>query len=159
MAQLATLFTLWVEMSKSTQKSKIDRTGDRFELTRGSHARETAEDYVEAIARLIEEKGTCRGVDLAKLFQVTQVTVSKTLSRLQSEGLVDYEPYGPISLTKSGATMASYARVRLEVVLEFLRSIGVSEEIAQVDAEGIEHHVSPETLEAFRTIARRKGTC
>jgi DtxR family manganese transport transcriptional regulator len=142
-------------MSKSTQKSKSDRTGERFQLTRGSHARETAEDYVEAVARLIEEKGICRGVDLAKLFQVTQVTVSKTLARLQLEKLVDFEPYGPISLTESGAKMAGYARERHEVVLDFLRSIGVSEEIAQVDAEGIEHHVSPETLEAFRSIAKR----
>jgi DtxR family transcriptional regulator, manganese transport regulator len=140
-------------MPKKTTKSQATNPVERFPLTRVSHAKETAEDYVEAIAELNESKGTCRGVDLAKLFCVTHVTVSKILARLQSEGLVQFEPYGPLALTSQGTKLAAYARKRHDIVLRFLRAIGISDEIAQVDAEGIEHHVSPETLEAFRKFA------
>ena len=65
-----------------------------FRRTRRDHANETAEDYVEAIAATIREKGRCRGADLAKLFGVSNVTITKTVARLQSAGLVNTEPYG-----------------------------------------------------------------
>lgn len=145
-------FPMQCPMPTKSKKSNA-QSSERFQQTRGSHARETAEDYVEAIADLTEEKGSCRGVDLARLFHVTQVTISKTVTRLQAEGLVDFDPYGPLSLTSAGAKLAAHAKHRHVVVLHFLRSIGVSEETAQVDAEGIEHHVSPETLAAFQKLA------
>jgi len=142
-------------MKSTHEKNPKATASERFQFTRGSHARETAEDYVEAIADLIERNGTCRGIDLARLFLVTPVTISKTMSRLQSEGLVEFEPYGPFTLTPKGSSLAAYSKHRHEVVLDFLQSIGVSEEIAQIDAEGIEHHVSPETLSAFQVFAKK----
>ena len=117
---------------------------------RKDHATETAEDYVEAIAKLIVELGRCRVVDLAQLFGVSHVTVTKTVARLAKEGLVNTQPYGPMTLTETGSRMAAEARQRHEIVYQFLVSIGVSAATAADDAEGIEHHVSAETLKCFR---------
>ncbi|MEM8865383.1 MAG: manganese-binding transcriptional regulator MntR, partial [Planctomycetota bacterium] len=117
-----------------------------FQRTRTDHATETAEDYVEAIAQIEADKEQCRAADLARMFDVSHVTVGKTLARLESEGYVETAPYAPVTLTSKGRRLASRSRERHEVVLEFLRSIGVKEATAQADAEGIEHHVSPETL-------------
>ena len=118
----------------------------RFRRTRSDHASETAEDYVEAIAEQIALTGACRGADLARVFGVSHVTVTKTISRLQAEGLVKTEPYAPIGLTRKGKVLAAAAKRRHETVLAFLLAMGVSPEVAEIDAEGIEHHVSEETL-------------
>jgi len=139
-------------MNRKSSKQVAAKAGERFQSVRGSHANETAEDYVEAIAETLQQKGTCRGVDLAKVFCVSQVTVTKTMARLQVEGLVSFEAYGPYSLTAAGARLAVRTKRRHAVVLDFLRAIGISEGTAQVDAEGMEHHVSPETLEAFQKM-------
>lgn len=127
--------------------------------TRKDHASETAEDYVEAIAELIEQAGRCRVVDLAERFAVSHVTVTRTVSRLRRDGFVETAPYGPITLTADGEKLAAESSRRHETVLAFLRAIGVSESIAAVDAEGIEHHVSPETLAAMQrlTATLRQG--
>lgn len=125
--------------------------------TRDDHASETAEDYVEAIADVIEEKSRCRAADLVRHFGVSAVTVSKTVGRLREAGLVEAEPYGPLGLTAAGKKLAAKSRRRHEVVLDFLRAIGVSEAAAQVDAEGIEHHVSDETLRRMQSLIKKLG--
>lgn len=118
--------------------------------TRRSHSTETAEDYVEAIAVLTETTGEARAVDLSKRFGVSHVTVSRTISRLQRDGYVSSRPYRGVFLTDSGARLATAARERHALVVAFLRSLGIPEHAVQLDAEGIEHHVSDETLAAFR---------
>lgn len=123
--------------------------------TRRAHKDETAEDYVEAIAQLIEERGLARVGALAELMGVSHVTVSRIISRLQTEGLVSTEPRQPIELTDLGRAVANDAIEKHKIVLGFLLSIGVHEEQAQIDAEGIEHHVSPETLAALRRLIAR----
>ena len=122
------------------------RIADRHRRTRDDHAAETAEDYVEAVEELAEQTGRCRLIDLARHFGVSHVTVNKIITRLQREGLVETEPYGPISLTASGQQLAQTSRRRHQIVYDFLLAIGVSECAAEIDAEGIEHHVGPETL-------------
>lgn len=126
-----------------------------FQRTRSDHAQETAEDYVEAIADLVAEKGECRGADLARLFGVSHVTITKTVARLASEGLVESEPYRPLSLTSKGKRLAAASRERHEVVEQFLIALGVSPAVATVDSEGIEHHVSEETLKVFRKFLEK----
>ena len=121
-----------------------------YRRTRKDHASETAEDYVEAIADTIRERGSCRGNDLAKLFGVSNVTITKTIVRLRAEGLVDTEPYAPIRLTAKGKTLAARSKKRHDIVLRFLLALGISRSVAELDSEGIEHHVSEETLRAFR---------
>lgn len=124
--------------------------------TRSDHATELAEDYVEAIAEIIEEHGACRAVDLAARFEVTHVTVNRTVGRLVRDGYADTEPYGPISLTNKGKRLARASAERHAIVFQFLRAIGVSEAIARVDSEGIEHHVSKETLKAMQTFVEER---
>ena len=131
---------------------------NQHQRTRRDHANETAEDYVEAIAGLVELHERCRVTDLAELFAVSHVTVSKTLVRLKKEGLVTTQPYGPIHLTPAGEKLASDSKKRHDVVLQFLLAIGVRDEVAQTDAEGIEHHVSEETLECMRHFCSQRNS-
>jgi DtxR family manganese transport transcriptional regulator len=123
--------------------------------TRLAHAREIAEDYAEAIADLIETRGEARIVDIASRLGVSHVTVVRTVARLQRNGLVTTEPYRAIFLTEKGLHMARESHDRHETVISFLRRLGVSDEAARTDAEGIEHHVSPETLAAFAKFLRQ----
>jgi len=128
---------------------------ERLRQTRRAHALETAEDYVEAIAELWSARGEARVTELARHLGVTHVTVNRTLARLQQAGFVRAEPYRAIFLTEKGRQLAEASRRRHETVVAFLRSIGIPERVALADAEGIEHHVSPETLAAFERHLRR----
>lgn len=134
------------------------KTPDPHERTRRDHASETAEDYVEAIDDLLSAGGTCRVTDLAKRFGVSHVTALRTVARLQRDGLAETAPYGPIGLTEEGRALARNARERHQAVVQFLVALGVSDAQARIDAEGIEHHVSEETLSAMaRFVAEESG--
>jgi len=111
-----------------------------------------ADDYVELVADLIEVSGEARAVDIARRLGVTNATVAKTIARLQQDGLVVAEPYRSIFLTPRGKKIAAASKRRHEIVVAFLKSIGVSDETARADAEGLEHHVSDETLAAFQRL-------
>ena len=78
--------------------------------------------------------------------------VNATIQRLKKEGLVMAEPHRSIFLTEKGNKLANSSFKRHEVVYKFLLSLGISEETALIDAEGIEHHVSQETLQAFKKL-------
>jgi DtxR family manganese transport transcriptional regulator len=125
--------------------------------TRAAHTTETAEDYVELIAALIETTGEARVVDIARRRGVAQATVVKTIARLQRDGLISTRPYRAIFLTDSGRRLAAAASARHALVVEFLRCIGVGQEAAERDAEGIEHHVGAETLAAFERVIRERA--
>ena len=112
------------------------------------------EDYLEAIADFEKQNGQCRGADLARHFSVSHATVTQTLTRLNNVGLIETEPYGPIELTRKGRSLAEKSRERHEIVYSFLRALGVSESVAAADAEGIEHHVSDETLFCIRKFVK-----
>ena len=122
------------------------------ERTRKDHATELAEDYVEAIDDIISESGVCRAMDLVKHFQVTHATVSNAVGRLVRDGFATSQPYQPIKLTPKGKRLAKKARHRHDVVKRFLLKLGISEEAARIDSEGIEHHVGKETLDAMQRI-------
>jgi DtxR family manganese transport transcriptional regulator len=129
----------------------------RHRKTRADHASELAEDYVEAIAEIAQERGVCRAVDLAGRFGVTSVTVNRTIARLVRDGFASTAPYAPIELTPAGAKLAKQSKKRHDIVFRFLLAIGVSESTAAIDAEGIEHHVSPETLKRFQAFVEEHG--
>ena len=116
---------------------------------RQDHAQELAQDYVEMIAELIASTGEARLIDLARRLGVTHVTARNTLQRLQRRGLVTTQPYRSIFLTNEGRRLARESRDRHDTVVKFLRALGVPARVAELDAEGIEHHVSRETLAAF----------
>ena len=132
--------------------SKKPKIAERHRRTRDDHSSETAEDYVEAIADLEAERGQCRVVHLARRFAVSHVTVTKTVARLKRDGLVTSEPYGPLELTLKGQRLAAKARRRHQIVYDFLKALGVSDRVAAIDAEGIEHHVSSETLQKLQRL-------
>jgi len=115
---------------------------------------ETAQDYAEAIADLTAVHGEARAVDLARRLGVSHVTVIRTVARLRRDGYLSTRPYRSIFLTSKGSRLAEESRRRHEIVLAFLRRLGVPDGIAQSDAEGIEHHVSPETLAAFKRFSK-----
>ncbi len=120
-----------------------------YERIRQDHSKETAEDYVELIDALIRDTGEARAVDIADRLGITPVTVSKTVQRLQREGYLTAQPYRSIFLTDQGRRLAEASRARHAMVIRFLEAIGVSPEVAETDAEGIEHHVSSQTLAAM----------
>ena len=107
---------------------------------------------MEAVAEIVTERGSCRLVDLAEYFAVSHVTANRIVARLQKEGLLSTEPYQPIELTAKGKRLATRCRQRHEIVYRFLLSIGIDETTAAIDAEGIEHHVSPKTLRRFKEL-------
>ena len=137
-------------------KKPNDRS-ERFSRTREQHATETAEDYVEAVQELIDSKGECRVQELARHFSVSHVTVSRTVGRLQKDGLLETAPYKPITLTTKGRKLADRVRKRHEVVLDFLLALGVDKKTAQIDSEGIEHHVSEKTLAAMKKFLKQSS--
>lgn len=138
-------------------RSKPTDYADRFRTTRAAHHDETAEDYVEAIAQLLDEQGEARVRDLASMIGVSHVTVTRIVSRLQGEGLVSTEPRKPIRLTAKGRRLAVKVRRRHEIVQSFLIAIGVPAGQAQIDAEGIEHHVSDATVRAMKRLVDRSS--
>ena len=121
----------------------------RFVQVRAAHSTEVQEDYVELIAELIAAQGEARATDLAARLGVTPPTVANTLARLKRDGLVEMQPYRSIFLTRKGSEMAADSRARHLAVVRFLLALGVSPEVAENDAEGMEHHLSSETLAAM----------
>ncbi|WP_335645508.1 manganese-binding transcriptional regulator MntR [Methylobacterium durans] len=126
---------------------------ESFRQAREARRLELVEDYVELIADLIGDGGEARQVDIAARLGVAQPTVAKMLKRLAEDGFVQQRPYRGVFLTEAGQALAEQSRERHRIVERFLCALGVSPEIARRDAEGIEHHVSGETLEAFRRFA------
>ena len=110
------------------------------------------EDYVEVIYELILEKGYARIVDISAHLAVSSPTVTKMIQRLDEEGFVVYERYRGVVLTPRGEALAKEVRHRHGVVTSFLRLLGVDEATAHRDAEGIEHHLNPRTLERMARL-------
>ena len=137
-----------------------DAQAEVFAGVRQAHQMESTEDYVELIDDLIRSQGEARLVEVAERLGISQPSASKTLARLQREGFVTSEPYRSIFLTEAGKQLADESRARHDLVYRFLLAIGVSDETARRDSEGVEHHVSQETLDAFKKIinaAEKKG--
>ncbi len=130
-------------------------TAARFARVRKANQSELSEDYVEMIDDLIAERGEARAADLAERFGVSPGTVARTVQRLARDGLVSSEPYRAIFLTTEGKELAERVRARHRLVVDFLKAIGVAPASAEMDAEGIEHHVGKDTLDAFRRFLTR----
>jgi DtxR family manganese transport transcriptional regulator len=135
----------------------VSNPAHSFSKTRADHATECAADYVELIQDLIDETGEARAVDLAARLGVSHVTVSKTLQRLAKEELVAYRPYRSIFLTEEGAQLANATRKRHRLVLGLLAALGIPDEVAIADAEGMEHHASETTLDAIEKFLARSS--
>lgn len=137
--------------------SSSSSRAEAFEYVRQAHQMETAEDYVEMIADLIAERGEARVVDLAENFGVSHATVNKIIARLNREGFVTNRPYRSLFLTKDGERLAAECKARHDIVYRFLLALGLDDHTASLDAEGVEHHVSPKTLRAFQRFLKKNA--
>ncbi|WP_319498969.1 manganese-binding transcriptional regulator MntR [uncultured Cohaesibacter sp.] len=142
--------------TKPKKKKKMPETSSRpskqsvrFIRAREAQACAVMEDYVEMIGDLIRDLGEARTADIAERMGVAHPTATKAITRLKREGLAVSRPYRGVFLTDEGEALANRVRARHRSVVELLVAVGVPRETAELDAEGIEHHVSDRSLEAF----------
>ena len=126
----------------------------RFGKARSAQSGALLEDYVELISDLLGNGGEARPTDIARRLGVSHATAIKTIGRLKREGLAVAKPYRGVFLTEVGERLADRCRSRHRLVVDLLVSVGVPVEAAELDAEGIEHHVSDTTLAAFERYLR-----
>jgi DtxR family transcriptional regulator, manganese transport regulator len=129
---------------------------ESFRQAREARRSELVEDYVELISDLIRDGGEARQVDIAARLGVAQPTVAKMLKRLVKSGHVVQKPYRGVFLTDDGQALAEASRERHRLVEAFLLALGIDADTARRDAEGIEHHVSRETLAAFAVFVQER---
>jgi Mn-dependent DtxR family transcriptional regulator len=110
------------------------------------------EDYLEKIYELMKEKGYARVSDIAASLTVQPSSVTKMIQKLGESQYVTYEKYRGIVLTARGQRMGKLMKDRHHMLEDFLRMLGVGEETIQRDVEGIEHHVSPNTLSSLQAL-------
>ncbi len=116
-------------------------------------SRSTAvEDYLEQILDLINTKGYARVADIAQGLRISQASVTNMVQRLDAEGLLKYEKYRGLVLTTTGETLARNIMKRHQLLSDFLRMLGINEEVIYHDVEGMEHHISPQTLRAIEAL-------
>ena len=109
----------------------------------------SAEDYLETMLILEEEKGYIRSVDIARYLGVTKPSVSYACKQLRESGYINMDANGPISLAPAGYKIAKRIYERHKSLTAFLKKLGVSPEQAEEDACEIEHVISHETYVAI----------
>jgi Mn-dependent DtxR family transcriptional regulator len=112
------------------------------------------EDYLEIVYELVQHKGYATLVDVAEYLNVRPPSVTTMMRRLDQSGLLNYEKYRGIRLTEKGMNIAMIIHDRHSVLSEFLKMIGVSEKIANEDAESMEHHLHPQTMHRLIELMR-----
>ena len=110
------------------------------------------EDYLERILELINTKGYARVVDIAQSLKISQASVTNMIQRMDADGLLKYERYRGMVLTASGETLAKSITRRHRILTDFLRLFGLDEELIFHDVEGMEHHISPPTLNTIEAL-------
>jgi DtxR family transcriptional regulator, manganese transport regulator len=145
-----------------TLKGKSNISENRLKSIRDAHNKkedeqeqlhtDRMEDYLEVIYELIQKKGYATAIDISESLNVSSPSVTKMLQRLDESKYLRYERYRGISLTNEGVSMAENIHDKHSLLVEFLRMIGVDENVANIDAEGIEHHLHPETLKKLQVF-------
>ncbi len=106
------------------------------------------EDYIEAIAHIVDEKKVARGKEIAKRLNVSRASVTEALRSLSKKGLINYEPYEVITLTEEGKEVAQDVIRRHEALKEFfIKVLAIDETIAEESACRIEHAAPPEVID------------
>src|SRR3989475_12919873 len=112
-----------------------------------------AEDYLEVVYDLIHEKGYATTSDISERLNVKPPTVSNMVGKLAAKGYLKHERYRGMNLTEHGENVARSVIRRHEVISELLSMIGVADDVAYEDTEGIEHHVQPTTIRRIERLA------
>lgn len=138
---------------KKLDESRLDSIRDAHNAEKASRTTRM-EDYLEVIYELIQLKGYATTVDISNYLNVSSPSVTKMLQRLNESSHVNYEKYRGITLTDTGTAIAKSMHERHGILTEFLVMIGVDIETANRDAEGIEHHLHPETLKKLEEFIK-----
>ena len=118
---------------------------------------ESAEDYLEAILMLHEEKGYARSVDISLKLGVTKHSVSFAMKRLRENGYITMSDDSLISLTPAGSEVAQRIYTRHKLLTAFIEELGVPADIAREDACKIEHDLHEVTVQAIQEQMRRRA--
>lgn len=110
------------------------------------------EDYLERIYKLIDEKGYARVSDIAEGLEVHPSSVTKMIQKLDKDNYLIYEKYRGLVLTNKGKKMGKRLVDRHQLLESFLETIGVQEENIYKDVEGIEHHLSWDSITCIETL-------
>jgi len=113
------------------------------------------EDYLERILELINTKGYARVVDIAEGLKISQASVTNMVQRLDAEGLLKYEKYRGLALTTTGEELARNITQRHQLLTDFLKLLGLDDEVIYHDVEGMEHHISPPTVRAIEALTQQ----
>jgi Mn-dependent DtxR family transcriptional regulator len=116
------------------------------------------EDYLEVIYELVRQKGYATTVDISDYLNVSSPSVTRMMKKLHETGFIRYEKYRGMSLTDKGIEVAKAIRKRHGILAEFFKMIGVQDDIANEDAEGIEHHLHSDTLKKLEDFVRSMKT-
>jgi Mn-dependent DtxR family transcriptional regulator len=115
---------------------------------------QSAEDYLERIHELIEKKGYARVVDIASSLKVKQASVTSMVQKLAEAGYLEYEKYRGLVMTEQGRNVARKIQNRHATLSRFFSLFGLDAETQRQDIEGIEHHLSPATVEVLADLAQ-----
>ena len=148
---------------------KGNRTNKRLDYIRSAHNEkkenelrtDRMEDYLEVIYELIQQKGYATTADISKYLNVSSPSVTKMVKKLDESRYLVYEKYRGLSLTTEGIHIAKNMQEKHSLFVEFLKIIGVDDETAHIDAEGIEHHLHPQTirkLERFIMVLKKRNS-
>ena len=132
-----------------------NKTSRRLDSIKAAHESEKTissrvEDYLEVISELVDMKGYAATLDISRYMNVSAPSVTKMLKKLDAEGYLEYEKYYGINLTEKGRRIAYIIKQKHGILLEFFEILGIGKEIANQDAEGIEHHLNPKTIRQIR---------
>ncbi len=112
------------------------------------------EDYIEQIYMLIEDKGYARVSDIAENLQVHPSSVTKMVQKLDRDQYLNYEKYRGLVLTSKGKKVGKRLVYRHELLEQFLQIIGVNKENIYEDVEGIEHHMSWNSIDRIGDLVQ-----
>jgi len=133
---------------KKEDKKRLESIKAALKTTKKESERR--EDYLEIISELVELKGYATTLDISRYMNVSPPSVTKMLQKLDEKGYLEYEKYHGINLTEKGNKIARIIRQKHSMLLDFFEILGVGNETANQDAEGIEHHLNPKTIRQLR---------
>ena len=136
-------------MKKKTSR-RLDSIKAAHESEKSISISDRVEDYLEVISELVDMKGYAATLDISRYMNVSAPSVTKMLKKLDTNGYLYYEKYHGISLTPTGEQLAETIRQKHGTLLDFFEILGIGRDIANQDAEGIEHHLNPKTMRQLR---------
>ena len=135
---------------KKTTSRRLDSIKAAHESEKTISVSDRVEDYLEVISELVDMKGYAATLDISRYMNVSAPSVTKMLKKLDAEGFLEYEKYYGINLTEKGQRIADTIKQKHGILLDFFEILGIGKEIANQDAEGIEHHLNPKTIRQIR---------